>query len=134
MKKIVSAVLVCVLMLSCVLALASCSKIVMGTYEHIYGSETAGYKVTYAFNGTKVEVTRQVITAIGSLNPTVKNGTYDIVEAEDGAKTITFTWDDGAKTEEGVAESGTSLSFSEGNKDGKAFIEIGGVEFVKVDK
>ena len=133
MKKILSAVLVCVLMLSCALALASCAKIVTGTYEHVYGSEAAGYKVTYAFSGTKVEVSRQLVSAIGSLNPTVKNGTYEIIESEDGSKTITFTWDSSENNEDGVAESGVSLSFSEGTKDGKAFIEIGGVEFVKVD-
>ena len=134
MKKIVSAVLVCVLMLSCVLALASCAKVITGTYEHIYGSEAAGYKVTYEFSATKVTATRQVISAIGNLEPTVQNGTYEISESEDGSKTITFTWEDGSKNEEGVAEPGKPLSFSEGNKDGKAFIEIAGVEFVKVDK
>ena len=133
MKKIVSAVLVCVLLLSCVLTLASCAKVITGTYEHTYGSEAAGYKVTYAFNGTKVEVTRQLVSAIGSLNPTVVEGTYEIKENEDGEKTIVFDFS-GEETEEGVAEEGVELSFSEGNKDGKAFIEIGGVEFVRVDK
>lgn len=132
MKKIVSTVLVCVMLLSCVLVLASCGKTLSGSYEHIYGSETAGYKVTYTFNGSEVEVSRQLISALGSTNPTTVTGKYEIAEDDDGNMTITFDFS-GEETEEGVAEEGTALAFSEGNEGNTKFIKIGGVQFNKVD-
>ena len=133
MKKIISAVLVCVLLLSCVLTLASCANVLFGKYEHVFGSENLGYKVTYEFSATKVVVTRQGVSAIVDTKPVVTEGTYKISENEEGEKTITFDFG-GKDAGDDVPEEGVTVGFSQGTKDGKSFIEIGGIEFVRVDE
>ena len=46
MKKIISALLVCVLLVGCMFALASCGKTLSGTYE----AKIIGTGVSYEFN------------------------------------------------------------------------------------
>ncbi len=104
MKKIVSSVLVCVLLLSTVFVLASCGKTLMGTYEN----ETTG--ISYEFVGNKV--TRKAPALIGG-GTNVREGEYSI---EDGK--ITFTFDDDKDN------SGT-FDFSETTDGDKTYIKIG---------
>ena len=54
MKKVISMTLVCVLLLGCVFALASCGKTISGTYELALSEDN---KTTYEFSGRKVTKT-----------------------------------------------------------------------------
>ncbi len=118
MKKILSLVLVLTLVLGMALSLASCSKTLSGTYEN------AGLGITYEFSGKNVTMTSQNLSSaiLGSNAKTVKEGTYEIVEAEDGSFDITFNWggDDIA-----------TFDFSEIEVDGEKSIKIGLVTYTK---
>ncbi len=105
MKKILSAILVCVMLLSCVLVLASCGKKLSGTYTDETGI------VSYTFKGKKVEV-----EAFGA----TQEATYKI----DG-DTITFT------VEIGGQEVEEESSFEQGKDDNGKYIEIDGVKLYK---
>ena len=117
MKKIISTVLVCVLLLGCVLTLASCSKMLMGTYEM---KITDGNKTTLEFTPFKVTST---VTVLGESKST--EGKYKIAENDEGKLEITFTWEG----EEDVE----TLSFSQGEEDGKKYIRIGLITYYKAD-
>ena len=106
MKRILSLVLSVVLLVGCVFTLASCSML-FGEYEN----EITG--ASYEFRGNKF-VYNAAIAALDS------EGTYEIVEdGED--KFIIFTYTNG----EGEEEAGTKIPFSQGEKDGKKFVQIG---------
>ena len=120
MKRIVSLVLACVLLLGCVFSLASCATMLMGTYTN----ETL--KTTYEFSGNKV--TKKTPSLLGGT--TVYEGTYEIKEdaENEGKYTITFTWGEDADKEE---DGGVALPFSQGEKDGTKYIEILGIKYTK---
>ena len=117
MKKIISTLLVCVLLLGCVLTLGSCDKILMGEYEldALVGS------VKYEFKLTKVEIT---VEALGQ-DVAELEGTYKITENEKGETEITFTFEN----EEKAKEYAGTFSFEKGD----GFIKIGGVKYNKVE-
>ena len=115
MKKIISTVLVCVLLLGCVFTLASCSKLLFGKYEIDAGVAS----VTYDFKVTKVSIT--VDTLLGA--ETIE-GSFKITENEKGESEITFTFEDEDKAKE---YSGT-FSFEKGDD----YIKIAGVKYKKV--
>ena len=119
MKRIVSVILVCVMLLGCVATLASCSKILFGTYKR----EGLFTETTYEFDGKNVTI----VTSIGSVSYT-KKATYVIEKADDGTSTITFTYEEGETPDEDLK--GTK-SFSEGEEDGVKYIKIGGVKYIK---
>ena len=108
MKRIISTILVCVLLLGCVLTLASCGKKLRGTYV----CEEDGASISYTFKGKK-------FTAEMKWGDTVVDdieGTYKI----DGDK-ITFTYEvDGEEVEE-------ECDFEKG----KGYIEIDGDKYEK---
>ncbi len=108
MKKIVSSVLVCVLLLSTVFVLASCAKQLNGEYTSALG-------VTYEFEGNKV--TRKW-TLLG--NTISKEGEYSIKEDK-----ITFTFGS-----EGEEYSGT-YDFVEGSEGETVYIKIDGMQYNK---
>ena len=112
MKRIISTLLVCVLLLGCVFSLASCDKIVMGTYEldAIVGSKT------YEFGLTKVSITYEVLG-----QDTTIEGKYSI----DGDE-ITFTFEDEDKAKDYAG----TFSFEKGED----YIKIGGIKYTKVKK
>ena len=116
MKKIISTLLVCVLLLGCVLTLGSCSKFLMGEYEldALVGS------VKYEFKLTKVEITVEVLG-----QDTAFEGTYKIAENEKGETEITFTFEDDEKAKEYAG----TFSFEKGD----GYIKIGGVKYNKVE-
>ena len=99
MKKIISAILVCVLLVCSLLTLASCGKALSGKY-------TADLSIlgtyTYEF-GAFGKVTRTVDPMVG--NNIVTEGKYEINDAGDK---ITFTF----QNEDGSEESKTSTTAS----------------------
>ncbi len=126
MKKIISTVLLCVLLVSSVFTLASCNMI-SGTYEGEVNLVITTYKLSYEFKGDKVTITSK----LGSIS-TEANATYKIGEKENGDKTITFTYGDGEKAD-GAAEGGVALSFNQGSDNDGKYIEIAGIRYYKAD-
>ena len=118
MKKIISTVLICVLLLGCVMSFTSCDSILMGEYE----LDLAVATVTYKFKLTgKVTITYDPI--IGSSKSF--DGEYSI--SDDGEE-ITFTFED----DEAEEYSGT-VPFSKGEEDGVDYIKLAGIKYTKVD-
>ena len=107
MKRIVSALLVCTLLLACVFTLASCGKTLSGTYSSGVGDTSIiGGGTSYTFNGKNVKI---AVTggAFGFEKTVEYEGTYSI---EDGK--ITFTFDSGDKD---AASYNGSFDFEEGD-------------------
>ena len=117
MKKIVSIILAFTLVLGMLFSLASCSKMLSGKYTN------STLETSYEFVGNKVTRTSPSIASLfGSSEKVVKEGTYQITEAEDGTFTITFTWaEDDVET----------LAFSEIEENGEKSIKIGIVSYIK---
>ena len=114
MKKIISAVLVCMLLACMLFSLASCGKTLSGEYQDLLKT------TTLKFSGSNVTIT--IDNFIG--DDTVLQGKYEITEKEDaeGEYVITFTFE----SDDDAADAWKApLSFSEGEKDGKAYIQIG---------
>ncbi len=121
MKKIISSLLVCVLLVSCVFALASCGNKLNGKYE----LDAAVASTSYEFSGKKVVVTYEVLGFEKSIE-----GKYKIAENDEGELEITFTFADDA--EDADKYKGT-YSFAEGKEGDKEYIKIAGIKYVKVD-
>ncbi len=129
MKRVLSSILVCVLLIGSLLSFASCGKkTVSGTYEGSLNLGFVAYTVTYSFNGNNVEISSQLTSAVGSLNPTVINATYEIAEDEEGNMTITFDYGE-AEAGDGMEEEGVALSFTEGAEGGVKYIKIAGIKY-----
>ena len=121
MKRIISTLLVCAILLGCVLTMASCSYVLMGKYELDAG---VGSK-TYEFSlPNKVLITYEVLTVEKTIE-----GTYKIAENEDGDFEITFTFEN----EEEAEEYAGTFSLSQGEEDGVKYVKIGGLKYTKVD-
>ena len=117
MKKIISTILVCVLLLGCVMSLASCGKMFSGTYK----AELLVADVTYDFQfGGKVTLTYDPI--IG--DTVTYEGKYDI---NNETNEITFVFEN----EDAKSYNGTS-DFTQGEEDGVKYIKIGGVKYTEV--
>lgn len=84
MKKTISTILVCVLLVGTIFSLASCEVFGMmfGTYEN------DGTTLEFSFN----KVTKTVIPLIGN-EPVVTEGEFKIDEDANGRKTITITYE-----------------------------------------
>lgn len=120
MKKIISAILVCVLLVGCMLTLASCGKkVAKGTYKDALGF------TAYTFKGNKVTLT---IDKPGE--DIVLEGKYEINKTDDDKLEITFSFEG---DEEDAEENSTTVSYSEGEEDGKKYIKLGGVKYTKAD-
>ena len=121
MKRIISTLLVCVLLLGCVFTLASCGKVLSGKYE----LDAVLASKTYEFSGlNKVVITYEALSV-----ETTLEGTYKIAENDDGDLEITFTFEDEEKADEYAG----TFSFAQGEEDGVKYIKIGGVKYKKVD-
>ena len=121
MKKIISMTLLCALLLGCVFALASCGKMISGTYEL---KITDDNKTTYEFSMTKVTKTTTTGLLGYSKSETVE-GKYEINEVEENKFEITFTWDvDGEEKIE-------TVSFAEGEENGVQYIKLGALTYNK---
>ena len=118
MKKIISTILICVVLLGCVMSFASCDSILMGEYE----LDAVVATVTYKFKMTgKVTITYDPI--IGDSKSF--DGEYSI--SDDGEE-ITFTFED----DDAKEYSGT-VPFSKGEEDGVDYIKLAGIRYNKVD-
>lgn len=117
MKKIISTLLVCVLLLGCVLTLASCSKMLSGKYVDALNVTSYEFKLN--------KYTLRVDNVIGE--DTVIEGKYKIAENDKGDLTITFTWEDDGE------EKTQTESFSSGEEDGVKYIKIGFAKYTKAD-
>ena len=123
MKRIISTILVCVLLLGCVFTLASCGKMITGKYEL---KLTDSNKTVYDFSIGKV--TRTTTSGLaGYTKDTVTEGKYKINEVENDKFEITFTWDVDGKEEI------ETVSFTDGEENGVKYIKLGGFQFNKVD-
>ncbi len=114
MKKILSSILVCVLLVGMLFTLASCGKRLSGRYE-------ISDDIYYEFKGNEYTASLGVA---GFAKTT--NGTYEIKENNEGDLEIIFT-------EEG-SDDPQAYSFSEGEEDGVKYIKISGVKYTKADK
>ena len=123
MKKIISTILVCVLLVGSVFTLASCNKIVSGTYNGKAMVDWVISDVTYEF-GLFGNVTKTVVYPLG--DTTVTDGKYKIYESAQNKLEIAFTW-------EGEEEEGDAKSFVIGTANGVDYIKIDGVQYDKVD-
>ena len=119
MKKILSVVLACALLVGCVFTLAACGKKLSGKYE----ADLALVEVTYDFKSSgKVAVTIEPL--IG--DSTTFEGKY---EFNDEGDEFTVTFD---SEEEDAEDYAGTHSFSEGEEDGEAYIKIDGVKYKKI--
>ena len=122
MKKIISLVLACILLVGCVFTLASCSTMLMGSYEaevEILGQSAS---TTYEFSpfGFK-QITKTKL--LGNINTETEEGTYKIVETDDGEFEITLDFED-----EDIKDK--TYTFEQGED----YIKIAGVQYNKVKK
>ena len=120
MKKIISTVLVCVLIVGMVFTLASCNMI-FGTYE----AEFLGTTTTAEFSVGKVTITDST-EVLGKVITSTYECKYKIEETDDG-KTITFTYEEGA--DKHSVFNGTN-TFETGD-DGEKWIKIGLATYTK---
>ena len=119
MKKIISTILVCVLLIGTMFTLASCSNILVG--EYLYEAEVLGVDLgeqTYEF-GFLGNVTLTVDPPIGE--DKVYEGKYKLNDAGDE---ITFTFEN----EEAEEYSGT-FKFAKGEENGVKYVKIGLVRY-----
>ena len=122
MKRIVSLLLVCVLLLSCAVVLASCGKTLSGTYEAKVEAVGQSISTSYKFSGKKFELTVKT-TFIGNVTTDTTSGTYEITENADGTLEIKFA----VENDEGeVKESTYTLVKTD------EYIKIGNVQYNKV--
>lgn len=113
MKRIVSLVLVCVLLVGSIFSLASCGKMLTGKYE----ADLVVSEVTYEF-GLFGKVTKTVDPILG--DNTVEEGKYEF--NKDGTE-ITLTF----------GEESTTCEFSSGEEDGVKYIKLDGIKFTAVE-
>ncbi len=124
MKKIVSMLLACILLVGTMLSLASCGNNLSGKYEGEINIMVASYNVSYEFKGSNVKVTRTVSSMFSDDESFVINGKYEIAENEDGKLEITFEYE----TEDDVINGGT-FPFEKGD----GYIKISGIKYEKAD-
>ena len=120
MKKIISVMLACMLLVACICTLASCGKTLSGEYE----ANLIAAEVTYSFKSSGKLVV-EVDPIIG--NDVILEGTYAFNDDGDEI-TISINSND----EDADKYSGT-FSFSEGVEDGEAYIKLSGIKYSKVD-
>lgn len=120
-RKIIVAILAMVMLVG---TLAGCGKTLSGSYEAELKVLGQSWKVTYTFSGKKVEAESKV-TLLGNVESNTYNGTYEIVENEDGSMEITFDFAE----ESDLFKDGT-FTFAEGED----YIKIAGSQYSKVGK
>ena len=126
MKKIVSTLLICVLLVGALMSLASCTeKKLSGKYESKI--EAAGITVSSTVYEFDKDNNVSITYTLG-VEFTVK-GTYSITEGDDGVTLINFTFPTGT---EGIEDFKGEHILKEGTEDGVDYIKIDGVKFNKV--
>lgn len=117
MKKTVRIAALMLVLVMTVFVLASCGNKPKG--EYTVKVEIAGQSVetTYDFGGKNYTCTVKT-TFLGTVNTEVTEGTYEIIEAEDGSLEIALTVDDKTST----------FTYEKADE----YIKIGGVQYNKV--
>ena len=118
MKRIISSVIVCVMLLGCVFVLASCGNKLSGDYKLL--------TTTYSFSGSKVSITYEVFGFTKTLE-----GEYEITTNDKEESVIIFTI---ASEEEGAEDYSGEFAFAEGEENGVEYIKIGGFKYTKVEE
>ncbi len=122
MKKTVRILAVVMAVLMVTLVLASCGKTLKGAYSAEVDVVVLKYTATYEFSGKNVTVTKVVNPLIGDTKTSTIEGTYEIIENDDGTMDIKFEF----KTDDDHIKSGT-FDFEEGED----YIKIGIVKYTK---
>ena len=122
MKKTVRILAVVMAVLMVTLVLASCGKTLKGDYSAEVDVVVLKYTATYEFSGKNVTVTKVVNPLIGDSKTSTIEGTYEIIENDDGSMDIKFEF----KTDDDHIKSGT-FDFEEGED----YIKIGIVKYTK---
>ncbi len=125
MKKILSLVLAVVLLCGCVFTLASCGHSLSGTYVGEIDMGFVKASATYEFSGKNFKLTYS--GNLGSLSTSLEpqEGTYEIIELDDGSLQISFTIE-----EDGEPKTSDPVKFVKTDE----YIEISGVKFNKKEK
>lgn len=122
MKKTVRILAVVMAVLMVTLVLASCGKTLKGAYSAEVDVVVLKYTATYEFSGKNVTVTKVVNPLIGDSKTSTIEGTYEIIENDDGSMDIKLEF----KTDDDHIKSGT-FDFEEGED----YIKIGIVKYTK---
>ena len=97
MKKILSALLACALLVGCLFTLASCGG-VSGSYTAEVEILGQGGSTTYDFHGSKVDIIIKT-TILGSVNTETSTASYKIdgdeITITEGENSATFTFEKG---------------------------------------
>lgn len=121
MKKTISAILVCALLVCSILTLVSCGKSISGKYsaevDLIIGTSSVTYEFA-PFGGVTV-----ITNSLGK--ESVEEGKYELNDAGDKI-TLTFENEDGTKESE-------TYDFVQGEENGVKYIKLGIVKYEKVD-
>lgn len=123
-KTLLKALTLSLVAVMLVCTLASCGKMIVGTYDtqiEILGQK---WTVTYNFKGTKVEATSKA-TILGNVKSETVEGKYKIVENSDGSMEITFEFE----KETDVFKNET-VTFEQGED----YIKLGLTTYNKVEK
>ena len=121
MKKTLSAILVCVMLLGCVFTLASCGNKPSGTYQGKMGILGQSASVTYDFKMNKVIKTVET-EVFGNINTETTEYKYKINKKDDGTLTIDLTGE----------VDGEPKTNTYAYEKGEDYIKIAGVQFNKV--
>ena len=121
MKKFLSAVLVCVMLLGCVLTLASCGNKPSGKYQARHSEDPIIYIETYNFKINKVIKTVET-GAVGYTKTEETEYKYKVNKKDDGTLTLELTEIDN--------EDAKTISYS--YEKGKKYIKINGVQYDKI--
>lgn len=122
MKKSIRILAVVMALLMVTFVFASCGKTIKGTYSAEVDVVVLKYTATYEFSGKNVTVTKVVNPLIGESKTYTIEGTYEIIENDDGTMDIKFEF----KTEDEHIKSGT-FDFEQGED----YIKIGIVKYNK---
>lgn len=117
MKRILSIVLACTLLVGCLFTLSACGNTLSGAYEA--KAELLGQSIstTYDFHGSKVDIIVKT-TILGNVNTETVEATYKIEEVE-GKLEMTIT--------KGENDSSTVIL-----EKGDGYIKLAGIQYNKV--
>ena len=121
-KTILKAITLSLVAVMLLCTLASCGKMIFGSYDAQIDFLGQKVTVTYTFKMNKVEATSKV-TVLGSVQSTTAEGTYKITENSDGSMEITFEFE-----EETDVFKNETVTFEEGED----YIKIGLITYNKV--
>lgn len=123
-KTILKALTLSLVAVMLICTLASCGKMISGSYDsqvELFGQK---WTVTYTFTLNKVEATSKA-TVLGTVQSETVEGTYKITENSDGSMEITFEFE----KETDVFKNET-VTFEQGED----YIKLGLVTYNKVEK